>query len=434
MFIDDSNKVRTSLLKIIETPNNSEVVYYNTKFVDLINVDVDRLYADELSKYCELEEQCERTNKKITEYNERLKQLDESKKKLTEQEHINKIQALEIEYTQKYKDVKTLEHKLDIYKGKLTNIDNKIEIQKAKELKQLANKKQSVFSQKEKIKTSIANIKTLLELNEKVARFVAEKLETYQKKYFYTDKYGEAIKNGTFVCEYCKGHIHSKKTKDTLLEENEANKQNILVELEKVTKEAEKNAYEKIKLQCDLSNLRAELKNLEQIDSQDLFTYEKKSMEVLKLEASKFRIQEEMYEIEELYNERMAFYGNKLFKLRQDLTSYKESLNNLREINEAKKTAKTDIENYQKDLDQLKRLKANLLLHCDFLMIRNKIIEKKLNELFDLKLKFELFEQQDIRIKPKTVIYYNNIELRHLSPEEQKEVNKMICDKISLLS
>ena len=154
MFIDDSNKVRNSLLRMIETPQNSEVVYYNTKFVDLINVDVDRLYLDELSKSYELEQQCKNEDQKINEYNERLQQLDKSKKQLTEQEHINKIQVLEIEYTQKYKDVKALEHKLEIYKGKLSNIDNKIEIQKAKEMKQLADKKQSIFAQKEKIKTS----------------------------------------------------------------------------------------------------------------------------------------------------------------------------------------------------------------------------------------------------------------------------------------
>lgn len=434
MFIDNKSKLRKALLRMINTPKNEEIVYYNAKFIDLINVNVEKLYEDEVAKFKEIEQEYDLIKKKIDDYNAKLEILGNSNKKMTEVEHIEKIQELEIIYAKKYRDVKTLENKIEIHKGKIENINNKIKIQQTKELKELSQKKQSIMSEKDKIKGLISNIKTLLVINEKASKFSSEKLETEQKKYFYVDKYGEAIKNGTFTCEYCKGHISSRKTKDTLLKENEEEKQILLKQIDLLTKECEQNNYEKLKLQHDMNKLKADLKNLEQIDSQDLFRYEKKSLEILKLEASKFRLLEEMQEIDQICKEKIEKYGDDIQKLKLQIETYKQSLMNLQEIKQAKLSLTDDIKDMQKLEEQMKKMKADILFHCEFIATKNKLIQKRLSELFDLKLRFELFEQSGIVFKEKMKIYYDNVDIIYVSPEIQREINKIICDKISLFN
>ena len=140
MLIDDATKLRKALLKLIPIPKNEEVVYYDNRFIELINIDVDRLYNDELEKYKELQSQYKSVKAKIDDFNERISNLSVIDKKMSENEYVSEIQALEIEYAKKYRDIKVLDNKINIYRNKILDLDNKIEIQKAKEMNALKQK------------------------------------------------------------------------------------------------------------------------------------------------------------------------------------------------------------------------------------------------------------------------------------------------------
>lgn len=431
MFLDNVEELRKNIIKLVRKPTNQDIIYYNSKFIDLINVDVEKLYYDELKKYRELEKQYLEVKSKIDDYNERVNNLNLIGK-MSELEYMSKIQELEIKYAKEYKEIKILENKINTYKNKIVDLKNKIEIQKAKEIEDKKGFQSQLLKSKNRLSSNIGNLKIALDINNKKIDITREKLNFERDKYNTFEETKKAIEEGNYVCQYCKSTLDKKSLKKVI--KNAIKQQEIILEkIDKLKNELSILNNQKNELEDNLLNSTSELKNINFAEKQNLFAYDKKSVKVLKLEGTIFQLENEIENLEIQYEEKAKKAGPNFKRMKAKLEAYKESFLNLREIKDQKENLKLDLNIYDDVIEQAKEIKFNLKLHCQFLMTRNKLWEQNLSNLFDNKLKFKLFEEENLEIKEICIIYYNNIESKYLKPDEEKEVERMIIDKMRFL-
>lgn len=431
MFLDNVEELRKNIIKLVRKPTNQDIIYYDSKFIDLINVDVEKLYCDELKKYRELEKQYLEVKSKIDDYNERVNNLNLIGK-MSELEYMSKIQELEIKYAKEYKEIKILENKINTYKNKIVDLKNKIEIQKAKEIEDKKGFQSQLLKSKNRLSSNIGNLKIALDINNKKIDITREKLNFERDKYNTFEETKKAIEEGNYVCQYCKSTLDKKSLKKVI--KNAIKQQEIILEkIDKLKNELSILNNQKNELEDDLLNSTSELKNINFAEKQNLFAYDKKSVKVLKLEGTIFQLENEIENLEIQYGEKAKKAGPNFKRMKAKLEAYKESFLNLREIKDQKENLKLDLNIYDDVIEQAKEIKFNLKLHCQFLMTRNKLWEQNLSNLFDNKLKFKLFEEENLEIKEICIIYYNNIESKYLKPDEEKEVERMIIDKMRFI-
>ena len=431
MFLDNVEELRKNIIKLVRKPTNQDIIYYDSKFIDLINVDVEKLYYDELKKYRELEKQYLEVKSKIDDYNERVNNLNLIGK-MSELEYMSKIQELEIKYAKEYKEIKILENKINTYKNKIVDLKNKIEIQKAKEIEDKKGFQSQLLKSKNRLSSNIGNLKIALDINNKKIDITREKLNFERDKYNTFEETKKAIEEDNYVCQYCKSTLDKKSLKKVI--KNAIKQQEIILEkIDKLKNELNILNNQKNELEDNLLNSTSELKNINFAEKQNLFAYDKKSVKVLKLEGTIFQLENEIENLEIQYEEKAKKAGPNFKRMKAKLEAYKESFLNLREIKDQKENLKLDLNIYDDVIEQAKEIKFNLKLHCQFLMTRNKLWEQNLSNLFDNKLKFKLFEEENLEIKEICIIYYNNIESKYLKPDEEKEVERMIIDKMRFI-
>lgn len=431
MFLDNVEELRKNIIKLVRKPTNQDIIYYDSKFIDLINVDVEKLYCDELKKYRELEKQYLEVKSKIDDYNERVNNLNLIGK-MSELEYMSKIQELEIKYAKEYKEIKILENKINTYKNKIVDLKNKIEIQKAKEIEDKKGFQSQLLKSKNRLSSNIGNLKIALDINNKKIDITREKLNFERDKYNTFEETKKAIEEDNYVCQYCKSTLDKKSLKKVI--KNAIKQQEIILEkIDKLKNELNILNNQKNELEDNLLSSTSELKNINFAEKQNLFAYDKKSVKVLKLEGTIFQLENEIENLEIQYEEKAKKAGPNFKRMKVKLEAYKESFLNLREIKDQKENLKLDLNIYDDVIEQAKEIKFNLKLHCQFLMTRNKLWEQNLSNLFDNKLKFKLFEEENLEIKEICIIYYNNIESKYLKPDEEKEVERMIIDKMRFI-
>lgn len=437
MLIDKRGKLRELLLKLVPIPNNKDVIYYDNRFIDLISIDVQKLYNDELLKFKDLEKQYSTVNKKVNEYNERLDNLKLINNKMTEKEYIAKIQELEIQYSKEYRDIKQIESKMSSYRMKILDLNDKIEIQKANEIKLAKLKIQKTIDSKKDILNKLSNLKIMIDLSNNKLEILNEKLQFYREQYnLYNSNYNDLC-NDKFTCNFCgiEMQFENRRKYGSLITKMEKKCDEIDNKTIAIKHEIQSEFDYKTKLLTQQKELREKLNNIKNFEQQeDIILYSKKSLTILKLEASKFEIEEQLDKLNIDYTSRVKKAGIRFSELKNDINNYKQSLLNLHDIKESKEKLKEDMKEYDEIVTQAKQLKADLLFHCEFLMTRNKLREKNLSDLFDGKLKFELFYIDDVNIKNTLNITYNNVKLENLNPQEEEIVENMILDKVKLLT
>lgn len=432
MIIDDRDELRKTLLNFASKPSNTDVIYYDNKFIDLINVDVDKLYNDELDLYSKLQKKYSIIKDEVDEYNARVENLKLLGKNMSEADYIEKIRTLEIEYAKKYKAIKILESKINTLSGKILDLQNKIEIQIAKEIQAKKNKKNEMLENKRKLSNETSTLRIILKNRNKVLDILKDKLNFERERYNTFEKNKKSIHEEKYRCDYCKCVINKKRS-ESLLNYIDTQQNSLLNKIDKLKKDIEEEEEETNKVNKKLSDDLAQLKNIKSVEQQNIFAYEKKSVQVLRLEGKIFGIQEEIEKLKEEYNEKTKRAGAAFKDLKLKIESYKESLFNLHELKESRENLKVDLDIYKDIIEQVKTIKESLNFHCQFLITRNKLWEQKISNLFDNKIRVQLFTEENMIIKEECKVYYNNIELMYLRPDEEKIVENMIVDKMKLL-
>lgn len=435
MIIDYPKQIKEKLLRLIAIPKNSEVIYYDKNFIDLINVNVDKLYQDQLSKYESLQSEYSKIQGRLNDYESKVQSMSISNKSMTEEDYIKEIQRLEIEYTQKYSKIKQLESKLNSIKSTLLAQKEKIKIQQAKDESEIQNQNEKIEKENQEIKSKLLILKAKEEVCEMQIEGLIELIQAYREKYELYDINKMITKTGKIKCAFC-GALTIPETeseKENLIAKNQIKRQSIAGKVLVRNQTLAKRKEELEEIQKQIANIEAKLATNENSTIIPNL-YIKKSEKVLKLEAKKFEIEDELEKVYKEYTKLTKAEGRSFSAMKEKLDNYKESLSNIISLRNEKDNLQEEIKLGKELQEDIKSMEDVLKFYAKFLMIRNKMIEKRMSELFDGKVTFEFYQLDNFYIKKVYKIFYNKIEIQFLNLDEQKELENLIQEKIKLLN
>lgn len=418
MLIDKPQQLRKKILKTFPFPDDKDIMLRNQAFYNLAGKNVDTLYRYYLNEYNELHQKTFEINKKLNEYDCFISNVKLIDNKLNEQQHIDMIQLLEIEYARKYEDLKKIEKKIEIYENKIKSQNEKIENQEKRE-------KQLIEKEKEE------KIKELRELDIKIGE-----LETYVN--FFKDYSNDYLMLIKMI-------DNEKKYYSKLIIKSEKDEKGIYPPVSELTEKINKineriddHNYTFEVLKSKEKEYKKKLKEAKQNDIElkkeiklEPFYYTKKSPEILKLESEKFKLFNDLEKLEKELNDKIPKNDKEYNKLKEKIQAYKDSFYNLIEI---KKISK-EIPELQKSLDEynndIKKVENKLKPLVNFFDMRYKVYEDRINNFFDGNIKLKLFKLEGVEFKEILDIKYKNIDVDLLTNEQAKEANEMILEKIN---
>lgn len=422
---------RKQLINSIPKPENKDVIVYDMSLSDLIDIDVFKEYNELLPIFLIKKEQYNGLEFKLKEYQNSIDNIYLFKKDWTKEDYLQALQNNKKTYSTLYNDIKKIENNIDIFRKKIKNIDDKIKIQIAKEEKNRNDKLANIDDNINKNKELLLNYKDKLtdyKLSlQKVENQIVENNEDFEM----LAKMQEQLESGTCQCEFC-GHVVKSCSKDSklylrLTKNFEKNK----IQLEKLLIRKNDLEVEIAYLENEIYEIKMQLNNDIEFKKQKHNLYTKKSIEILKLEALRDEMINNLTELEKQLKINPKLNSKQYLDLKNTIDKYELSLNNLNRIEEIKKDFTEDIEHFKTLKVELKDLSLKMNQYVKFISIYYKIYEQKANEYFGKEFNFKLFKFDKYVFKEKFEIYYNGIEYFELSKKEKDKVDKIFYEKIS---
>lgn len=425
---------RDELLKIIPKPTNMEVITYDTSLSNLIDIDVFENYYKDLSDFKIKKENYILLNNEIKEYENRLKNIYLYNNKWTEKDYIEMLQKDTKQYSILYNNIKKIENNIDILNKKYNSINEKIEIQRAKDIKEIENKKQNINDEIENTKKQIQDLKIKLDdlkidlekINKEIEENVLEKQDISTMI--------NSLDNDAYTCKYCGTvitHKSSKKRINSLLQKN----------LDKNLEENKKLEEKKYNIEKDIAyyktnynNYKSILKNDIQFKKEDYSFYIKKSIEVLKLEAIRDNILLQINKLKKEYDSSDETKTKEYKDLKDRIDKYKLSIENIKDIKENKETFREKYSKLKVLQEECETLKNNLDNYIKFITIFYKIYEKKINDYFGKDFKFKFFTFDDLELKNIFKVYYKDVDYYELDKKNKDEFDEIYSEKIYYFS
>ena len=422
---------RKQLMNSMTKPENKDVIIYDMSLSDLIDKDVFKEYNELLPVFLIKKEQYIGIENKLKEYQNAIDNVYLFKKDWTKEDYLQALHNNKKTYSTLYNDVKRVESNIEILRKKIKNVDDKIKIQLAKEEKNRDNKLANIDENINKNKELLLNNKDKLtdyKLSlEKIENQIIENNEDFEM----LAKMQEQLNNGVCQCEFC-GHVVKSCAEDSKLyirltknfEKNKSQLQKLLVRKNNLETEI---AY----LENEIYQLKTELNNDIEFKKQKYNLYTKKSIEILKLEALRDEMINNVLDLEKQLKINPKLNSKQYLDLKSNIEKYELSLNNLNRIEEMKKNSSEDMECFKILKTELKDLSLKIEQYMKFISIYYKIYEQKANEYFGKEFSFKFYKFDEYVLKEKFEIYYNGIEYSELSKKEKDKVDKIFYEKIS---
>lgn len=422
---------RKQLINSIPKPENKDVVVYDMSLSDLIDKDVFKEYNELLPIFLMKKEQYNGLEFKLKEYQNSIDNIYLFKKDWTREDYLQALQNNKKTYTTLYNDIKKIENNIEILQKKIKNIDDKIKIQIAKEEKDRINKIANIDEDINKNKEMLLNLKDKLADYKLSLQKIENQITENNEDFEMLSKMQQQLKNGVCQCEFC-GHVVKTCSEDSklylrLTKNFEKNK----TQLEKLLIRKNDLEVEIAYLENEIYEIKTKLNNDIEFKKQSHNLYVKKSIEILKLEALRDEMTNNVYGLEKQLRINPQVNSKQYLELKNTIDKYELSLNNLKRIEEIKKDFSEDIEYFKTLKIELKDLSTKMDQYVKFISIYYKIYEKKANEYFGSEFNFKLFKFDEYTLQEKFEIYYNGIEYYELSKKERDKVDKIFYEKIS---
>lgn len=422
---------RKQLINSIPKPENKDVVVYDMSLSDLIDKDVFKEYNELLPIFLMKKEQYNGLEFKLKEYQNSIDNIYLFKKDWTREDYLQALQNNKKTYTTLYNDIKKIENNIEILQKKIKNIDDKIKIQIAKEEKDRINKIANIDEDINKNKEMLLNLKDKLADYKLSLQKIENQITENNEDFEMLSKMQQQLKNGVCQCEFC-GHVVKTCSEDSklylrLTKNFEKNK----TQLEKLLIRKNDLEVEIAYLENEICETKTKLNNDIEFKKQNHNLYVKKSIEILKLEALRDEMTNNVYGLEKQLRINPQVNSKQYLELKNTINKYELSLNNLKRIEEIKKDFSEDIEYFKALKIELKDLSIKMDQYVKFISIYYKIYEKKANEYFGSEFNFKLFKFDEYTLQEKFEIYYNGIEYYELSKKERDKVDKIFYEKIS---
>ena len=423
---------REQLVKFIPKPKNADVIIYNTELSDLIDVNVFQEYEKDLKPFLNKKDQFHVLQNKIKEMENFINNVYLYNTSWSKEDYLIKLSNAKKTYSIMYKDINKRENRISVLQKKLNNMNEQISIQEAKENKKIEEKKESVDNEIENDKSTLLDLKQKKSFFVLQQKIIKQEISKNEEEFSNLCDMQSHLKKGEYQCKYCGCYvpIHSEKSPIyKRLEKNlEANKK----ELEELLNKKEEAEKEIAFYDSEISNAKIRLSNNISFKKENGVFYTKKSIEILKLEALRDEIINNISEEEKELKNDSRLKSDNYIELKNNINKYELSLQNLDKIREIKESMKDDINSYNSLKEELMNLYNKLNKYKDFITIYYKICEKKANEYFGPGFKFKLYEFDDLVFKPIFQLKYNDIEYSQLNKEDRESVDKAFNEKISI--
>lgn len=417
---------RKILIDFIPKPSNQDVIVYDIELKDLIDVDVFEEYykllpvfEEKLKKYLKCEQD-------INEYSKKINEIYLYKKNWSEADYLFSLQNDKKTYNILYGPIKKIESNIETLQKKVSAINQKIQIQIAKENKDIEEKKKNI----DKIIND--NIDKMFKLKDLCATLkiqkekLSESMKENEEEFLLLQLIWESIDKGECKCQYC-GSVLKNVSKNSLfykrsLKNLEKNKE----EMQQLLQKKEKNEEELFKYQAEIKQLKTKIENDSNFKSDGFNFYKKKSVEVLRLEGIRDSMLNQINGLEKELNSNSDINSEKFLELKKRINNCEISLENIKKIKELKKQLEDEINIYNNLKKETLAMTGTMEKYKKFITLFFKIYEKKASEFCGKDFKFKIFDFDNYKLIEVFEIYYKTIKYENLNNSAKRHVEEML--------
>lgn len=420
---------REALINFIPKPSNRDVIVYDTSLKDLIDVDVFTEYKELLPIFNLSSQMFEGYKNNIQEYEKTLNTLFLYKPNWSEEDYLFYLQNEKKTYANLFGPIKRKESNIEMLRKKIKVIDEKIEIQTAKESKEIEEKKKNIDKKINENVDKLYALKDVCETLKIEKQKIENAINENQEEFDELQIIVEGIANGECKCKYCGSKLsnvsENSKFYKRIVKSVQKNKKDLEVLLEK----QQKNKENLTEYETNISEIKKELKNDSNFRSQDFNFYRKKSVEVLKLEAQRESMANNINSLQKELENDSQTKSKQFLEMKDRISKYELSLENLQKIKNMKTKIQEERIEYNKLNKELTEMKNKMDQYKKFITIFFKIYEQKASEFCGKGFKFKIFDFENYSLIEKFQIYYNEIEYNSLNEQAKDFVLKTFQEK-----
>ena len=424
---------RKDIIKIIPEPKNEDVIVYDLTLKSLLDINVIEEYKKILADYKIKKENYILMEQELEQHKISINNIYLYNKKWSEKDYIEMLQKDKKTYSTYFNDIRKIENNIQILEKKYKILNEQIEIQRNKELKEVETKRKNINNEIEETKKNITKLNTQKNnLKLEYDRYLRQ-IEELQEDIDLCLAMQQELDNKEYQCQYCGTIItngNSKKRIFNMLDKKINKNSKILNSYKTSLEKTEKDLSYTIK---ELKENKSILENDMEFKKQDYNFYIKKSVKILEMEATRDEIQKDILKYKDEYENNKIVKSQEYQNLKDRIDKYELSLQNLQRIKESKQNFSEEYKIINNLKPILLELNEKLKLYKKFIEIYFKIYEQKANDYFGNNIKFKLFKFNSLDLEEIFEIYYNGIEYTQLHPKQREELDKICYEKISYL-
>ena len=422
---------RNMLIKFIPKPTNKDVILYDISLNNLIDVDVIDEYQKILPIFNFSMSQFKGIKNNIESYKKLINEIYLYRMNWSEEDYLYHLQNEKKTYNNLFGPIKKLESNIEMLQKKIKMIDDKIEIQTQKENKEIEERKNNID------KKINENLNKFMSLKEMCATLKIEKerikknIQDNEEDFLMLQKIVEGINNGECRCQYCNSLLSNVSENSNFYKRTIKNLEKNKNELIKLQEKKQKNDEEILEHENKIKEINQELKNDYSFKEDGFNFYRKKSVEVLKLEAQRDKMLNDIDEIQKQLKNNSSTKSKQFLEIKDRIEKYELSLQNIQKLREFKQKLNEEIQQYNELESNLTNMKNKLDQYKKFLTIFYKIYEQKAADFCGKDLKFKIFDFEDYSLVEKFEVYYKNIKYENLSIPSKRKVNSTLEEKFT---
>lgn len=428
-------KDRFDVIRLIPKPRNEDVIIYDMSLKDLIDKDVFSLYKETLNLYELKVQKYKQIEQLRNEYEKNIDGVYLYNKAWNEEDYLSMLQNLKVTYNTVYKEIKKIEDTIVILEKKIKSIDEQINLQRQKDIKEIESKRDAIdgdiIAKKEELRKSDLEVKILKEKQ----KILKDRQNEIVEDNDYIDGLLDDIQNKTsYTCKYCGTKVTNASSRLRIANMLEKTQEKNKSKLKDIQEKLDETNQEIKILKDKISTIKDGLNNDVEFKKQDYNFYIKKSVTVLQLEAERDKLLNKIWDLKNQYQKEPMTTSKKFLDLKDTISKCELSLENLNKIKEQKE----DFINSKQEFETLKTeivdLYNKLVSYKKFITLYFKIYEKKANDYFGNDIKFKLYRFDDFKLTEIFEIYYKDTEYSQLLKSQQAKVDEIYNEKISNFS
>jgi len=424
---------RKDIIKIIPEPKNEDVIVYDLTLKSLLDVNVIEEYKKILADYKIKRENYILMEQELEQHKISINNIYLYNKKWSEKDYIEMLQKDKKTYSTYFNDIKKIENNIQILEKKYKILNEQIEIQRNKELKEVETKRKNINNEIEETKKNITKLNTQKNSVKLEHDRYSKQIEELQEDIDLCLAMQQELDNKEYQCQYCGTIITNGNSKKRIFNmlDKKINKNSKILNSYKTS--LEKTEKELSYITKELKENKSILENDMEFKKQDYNFYIKKSVKILEMEATRDEIQKDILKYKDEYENNKIVKSEEYKSLKDRIDKYELSLQNLQKIKESKQTFAEEYKIINNLKPILLKQNEKIKFYKKFIEIYFKIYEQKANDYFGNNIKFKLFRFNSLDLEEIFEIYYNGIEYTQLHPKQREELDKICYEKISYL-